>query len=377
MLRSHGRRLLSQLRSQRGLSLTEVLVALTITATILAGAVSMIASWSTATRTLPVAGARGASDAQVQQMIAELRNTVAVTYVSGAELVARVNTAANYPTAPVINGTPTGAYSVAFYYWADAHTLYRNGSGVPAFNGPTDGWQALADNLAGLSFAGYDANMNPTTIPSQVSTIGITVQYQGLPPEQEMLTLRGTSMYTASYSHPLTIPPQPVGIPPGVAGVAPGGGGGDHSGPATVEPNPQTARSASLTGPGFDINVSTGTPTTDMVQVGNPAFASGVSGPYSGTASGYGPSTLDAAAAAVAAAHKLETQVSQALDAAVGALNTALQGIADRMQAATPGETSPPGTSGDGSTSNGDTSSGNGTGGSSNGDSGGGGGENE
>jgi hypothetical protein len=79
---------------------------------------------------------------------------------------------------------------------------------------------------------------------------------------------------------------------------------GDHSGPATVA-NPQTAGTASLTGPGININVSTGTPTSDMVQAGNPAFASGASDAYSGTSTGYGPSTLDAAAANVAAADEL------------------------------------------------------------------------
>jgi len=103
----------------------EVLVGLVIAALVVGLGVGLVASWTHASRSLPRVAARGASDAQVQQMVAELRNAVAVSYIAPTEVIAIVNTAGNASTPPTVGGTPTGAYQVAYYY--SNGVLYRNG----------------------------------------------------------------------------------------------------------------------------------------------------------------------------------------------------------------------------------------------------------
>lgn len=78
--------------------------------------VGMVAQWSTGSRTLPMLAARQASDAQVQQMIGELRSAIAISYISANEVVAIVDTNGASGFTPTVNGTPTGLYSVAYYY---------------------------------------------------------------------------------------------------------------------------------------------------------------------------------------------------------------------------------------------------------------------
>ena len=103
----------------------EVLVGLVIAALVVGLGVGLVTSWTHASRSLPRGAARGASDAQVQQMVAELRNAVAVSYIAPTEVIAIVNTAGNASTPPTVGGTPTGAYQVAYYY--SNGVLYRNG----------------------------------------------------------------------------------------------------------------------------------------------------------------------------------------------------------------------------------------------------------
>jgi len=89
-------------------------VALAITALVIVGGVAMAGQWSTSA--LPVAGARQASDAQVQQMIGELRNAIGVSYISPNEVIALVNTNGATGVTPTVNGTSTGPYYVAYYF---------------------------------------------------------------------------------------------------------------------------------------------------------------------------------------------------------------------------------------------------------------------
>jgi len=109
----------------------EVLVGLVIAAVVVGLGVGLVTSWTQASRSLPRVAARGASDAQVQHMVAELRNAVAVSYIAPTEVIAIVNTAGNTPTAPSVGGTPTGTYQVAYYY--SNAVLYRNGGGRASF----------------------------------------------------------------------------------------------------------------------------------------------------------------------------------------------------------------------------------------------------
>ena len=103
-------------RTHPAFSLTELLVALAITALIVSAGVGMLTQWSTGSRTLPILAARQASDAQVQQMIGELRSAIAISYISANEVVAIVDTNGASGSTPTVNGTPTGLYSVAYYY---------------------------------------------------------------------------------------------------------------------------------------------------------------------------------------------------------------------------------------------------------------------
>ncbi len=91
-------------------------MALAITGLIVSAGVGMVSQWSTGSRTLPVMAARQASDAQVQQMIGELRSAIAVTYITSNEVVATVNTNGSSGLTPSVNGTPTGAYQIAYYF---------------------------------------------------------------------------------------------------------------------------------------------------------------------------------------------------------------------------------------------------------------------
>jgi len=59
-----------------------MLVAVALTAVLLTAGVALLSSGSIMGRANPVQGARAASDAQVQQMIAELRDAMYVTYLS-------------------------------------------------------------------------------------------------------------------------------------------------------------------------------------------------------------------------------------------------------------------------------------------------------
>lgn len=68
--------------THRAFTLTELLVALAITALIVSVGVGMVTQWSTGSRTLPVLAARENSDAQVAAMTAELRSAVSVSYIS-------------------------------------------------------------------------------------------------------------------------------------------------------------------------------------------------------------------------------------------------------------------------------------------------------
>jgi hypothetical protein len=72
--------------------------------------------FSTLTHTTPITPATAASDAQVHAMLAELRNAVGIAYISPNEVVAAVTSNSSSATTPTVNGTPTGAYLVAYYY---------------------------------------------------------------------------------------------------------------------------------------------------------------------------------------------------------------------------------------------------------------------
>lgn len=78
--------------------------------------VTSLVGWSTDTRTLPILGTRTASDAQVQQMIGELRSAVSVGYISPIEVVAAISTNSTAGTTPTVNGAATGLYQVAYYF---------------------------------------------------------------------------------------------------------------------------------------------------------------------------------------------------------------------------------------------------------------------
>jgi len=93
-----------------------MLVALAITVVIAALSVGMITQWSTGNRTLPVLAARQASDAQVQQMIAELRSGAAIGFISPHEVIAAINTNGSSGLTPTANDVPTGAYNVAYSF---------------------------------------------------------------------------------------------------------------------------------------------------------------------------------------------------------------------------------------------------------------------
>jgi hypothetical protein len=87
-----------------------------VTALIISLGVGTISQWSTGTHTLPVLAARQASDAQVQQMIGELRSAIAISSISANEVVATVDTNGASGLTPSVNGTPTGPYQVAYYF---------------------------------------------------------------------------------------------------------------------------------------------------------------------------------------------------------------------------------------------------------------------
>ena len=103
-------------RTRPAFSLSELLVALAITALIVSAGVAMLTQWSTDNRTLPILAARQASDAQVQQMIGELRSAIAISYISANEVVATVDTNGASGLTPSVNDTLTGAYQVAYYF---------------------------------------------------------------------------------------------------------------------------------------------------------------------------------------------------------------------------------------------------------------------
>ncbi len=103
-------------RAYRGFSLVEALIALVITAMIVGAAAALMHAYSIGARTLPITGARAASDARVQAMVQELRSAVAISQISSNQVTAIVNTAGNAPTPPAVNGVPTGTYAVSFYF---------------------------------------------------------------------------------------------------------------------------------------------------------------------------------------------------------------------------------------------------------------------
>jgi hypothetical protein len=85
-----------------------------ITALVVSLGVAMVNAIATGGRTLPIQGARAASDARVEAMIGELRNAVAISQISPTQVTAVINTAGNAVTPPAANGTPTGQYSVSY-----------------------------------------------------------------------------------------------------------------------------------------------------------------------------------------------------------------------------------------------------------------------
>jgi len=92
------------------------LVAAAIGVIILTMCVVMGTQWATGHLSLPVLAARQASDSQVQQMIGELRSAVAITYITPNEIIAAVNTNGSSGHTPMVNGSPTGPYEVAYYF---------------------------------------------------------------------------------------------------------------------------------------------------------------------------------------------------------------------------------------------------------------------
>lgn len=87
-----------------------------ITALVVSLGVAMVNAFATGSRTLPVQGARAASDARVEAMIGELRNAVAINKISATQVTAAVNTAGNAATATMVNGTATGQYAVSYAF---------------------------------------------------------------------------------------------------------------------------------------------------------------------------------------------------------------------------------------------------------------------
>lgn len=76
----------------------------------------MVNSFATSARTLPVQGARAASDARVEAMVGELRNAVAISQISPTQVTAVINTAGNAAQTTTVNGTPTGQYAVSYAF---------------------------------------------------------------------------------------------------------------------------------------------------------------------------------------------------------------------------------------------------------------------
>lgn len=72
--------------------------------------------FGTLTHTTPLTPARAASDAQVHQMIAELRNAVSIGYITPHEVIAAVSSNSSSATTPTVNGVQTGVYQVAYYF---------------------------------------------------------------------------------------------------------------------------------------------------------------------------------------------------------------------------------------------------------------------
>ena len=102
--------------THKAFTLTEALVALVVLALVVTGGMRLVQQWSVSARTLPATAAYQASDAQVQQMIGELRSAIAVEYITANEVVALVSSnGSSNPTAPTVNGTKTGLYYVAYY----------------------------------------------------------------------------------------------------------------------------------------------------------------------------------------------------------------------------------------------------------------------
>ncbi len=87
-----------------------------ITALVVSLGVAMVNAFATSSRTLPVQGARAASDARVEAMIGELRNAVAISQISPTQVTAVVNTAGNAAAATTVNGTATGQYAVSYAF---------------------------------------------------------------------------------------------------------------------------------------------------------------------------------------------------------------------------------------------------------------------
>jgi hypothetical protein len=67
-------------------------VALAVTALVVALGAALMASVGTGSHTLPIQGARQASDARIEAMIGELRNAVAVTGISPTQVSATIST---------------------------------------------------------------------------------------------------------------------------------------------------------------------------------------------------------------------------------------------------------------------------------------------
>jgi hypothetical protein len=97
------------------MSLAEALMALVVTAVVVALAAQMIGSFSSAGHALPLLGARQASDSRVESMIAELRDAVAITQISPTQVTATISTAGPFASS-TIGGAATGTYSVSYAF---------------------------------------------------------------------------------------------------------------------------------------------------------------------------------------------------------------------------------------------------------------------
>jgi len=87
-----------------------------ITALVVSLGVAMVNAFATGGRTLPIQGARAASDARVEAMIGELRNAVAISQISPNQVTAVINTAGNASATTTVNGTATGQYAVSYSF---------------------------------------------------------------------------------------------------------------------------------------------------------------------------------------------------------------------------------------------------------------------